>query len=470
MVAVAKATEDLYAQDRPGLRGDLIKAAVDNLRSHASACQAILVLSKLMESHPAAALTERLIGRRELLDQIWEEGNILELGVSDALHFIRASRSGRFTHSDLGSGAAPSIASDAAAAGASEAAPPSLPAARSLSRGSSIRAQREAPTSVFTALPMLEQLRTRLRFITLAARLSGQGLPIVQVGELFGELVKEGSNAEERNLFFEWVEEAAQQVSEAHFQCLKALFRAINTASKAILPCEGGAFEVQKRELEGEGALWAVAFHAADDSISSVALEWMSTLRGNLAPELADASSVLMRNQVSQVLSELEGAQAEGDQRLVKRCLEALDSLLRNSEALASKGITPHLRPANGRRIRVDIVNSAAIDSKKMVSVLSAARLHREREAAGELFTDDSSDERIEFQLDILNTEPLWQLREAVAAKLQCRSDQCHLWVLLLEDGINTVGGRNVQQISLPLDQGCMPLCRLGLYDGAVVE
>ena len=181
MVAVAKATEDLYAQDRPGLRGDLIKAAVDNLRSHASACQAILVLSKLMESHPAAALTERLIGRRELLDQIWEEGNILELGVSDALHFIRASRSGRFTHSDLGSGAAPSIASDAAAAGASEAAPPSLPAARSLSRGSSIRAQREAPTSVFTALPMLEQLRTRLRFITLAARLSGQGLPIVQV-------------------------------------------------------------------------------------------------------------------------------------------------------------------------------------------------------------------------------------------------------------------------------------------------
>ena len=115
-------------------------------------------------------------------------------------------------------------------------------------------------------------------------------------------------------------------------------------------------------------------------------------------------------------------------------------------------------------------MNSAAIDSKKMVSVLSAARLHREREAAGELFTDDSSDERIEFQLDILNTEPLWQLREAVAAKLQCRSDQCHLWVLLLEDGINTVGGRNVQQISLPLDQGCMPLCRLGLYDGAVVE
>ena len=40
---------------------------------------------------------------------------------------------------------------------------------------------------------------------------------------------------------------------------------------------------------------------------------------------------------MSQVLSELEGAQAEGDQRLVKRCLEALDSLLRNSEALASK-------------------------------------------------------------------------------------------------------------------------------------
>ena len=97
----------------------------------------------------------------------------------------------------------------------------------------------------------------------------------------------------------EWTRSKTQflryEVSEAHFQCLKALFRAINTASKAILPCEGGAFEVQKRELEGEGALWAVAFHAADDSISSVALEWMSTLRGNLAPELADASSVLMR-------------------------------------------------------------------------------------------------------------------------------------------------------------------------------